>query len=98
MACKIAFIRSALKEFNSLDNSVKRQMQVFLDKLSEMDDPRSAGAPLKANLATLWRYRVGDYRIVAEIEDEKLLVLVLAVAHRRDVYKKVSERLKRLSE
>ena len=97
MGCKIAFARPALKEFNKLDNSVKRQIQVFLDKLCERDDPRSIGDGLKANLAALWRYRVGDYRIVAEIKDEMLLILVLAVAHRREVYKKASNRLDRLS-
>ena len=97
MGCKIAFVQAALKEFNKLDNSVKRQVQTFLDKLCERDDPRSMGDGLKANLACLWRYRVGDYRIVAEIKDERLLVLVLAVAHRREVYKKACARLDKLS-
>ena len=48
--------------------------------------PRHFGEPLRGNLAGLWRYRVGDYRIICEIQEEQLVVLALAVGHRRDVY------------
>ena len=53
-----------------------------------MEDPRSTGKALAGNLAGLWRYRVGDYRIVCDIEDEVLLILVIDVAHRSKVYKR----------
>ena len=49
-------------------------------------DPRRFGKALKANLAGLWRYRVGDYRVLCELRDNELVVLVIAVGHRRDVY------------
>lgn len=93
MAYKIAFEESAEKEFSKLDNSVKRQMQKFLDKLASRDDPRTVGGPLEENLSAYWKYRIGDYRLVAEIHDDILIVLVLVACHRREVYKIAGKRL-----
>lgn len=51
-------------------------------------DPRVHGKPLSSNRAGEWRYRVGDYRIIADIKDQELIILVIAIGHRRDVYEK----------
>jgi mRNA interferase RelE/StbE len=60
----------------------------MLELLPRLDDPRSLGVALKGEeLGDLWRYRVGDYRILCRIEDERVTVLVLRFGHRRDVYK-----------
>lgn len=61
-----------------------------LDKLveiSQLEDPRSEGKALTGNLAGVWRYRVGDYRILCDIDNGRLVVLVVDVAHRREVYR-----------
>ena len=57
------------------------------ERIDGCKNPRHFGEPLKANKAGLWRYRVGDYRIICEILDERLVVVAIAVGHRREVYK-----------
>jgi mRNA interferase RelE/StbE len=60
----------------------------YLNRLVlETTDPRKSGKGLRANLSGLWRYRVGDYRVICSIEDHELVVLALQIGHRRDVYK-----------
>jgi mRNA interferase RelE/StbE len=93
MGYKIEWVESAAKEFSKLDNSVKIPVQRFLDKLMERDDPRTLGEELTANLVGYWKYRVGDYRLVAEIHDEVFKVLMLAIGHRRDIYDRANKRV-----
>ncbi|MGI5099432.1 type II toxin-antitoxin system RelE/ParE family toxin [Treponema vincentii] len=95
MAYKIEFEAQALAEFSNLDGAVKKQIRKYIDKLAEREDPRTLGEPLQSNLSMFWKYRVGDYRLVAEIQDEKLVVLMLVIAHRRVVYKTADKRLNR---
>ncbi|MBD5437357.1 MAG: type II toxin-antitoxin system RelE/ParE family toxin [Treponema sp.] len=83
----VEFAEKAKKEFLKLDKPIQKQIQNFIVKLQGMKNPRSSGKALVRNLAGRWRYRVGDYRLVCEIEDEKILVTVLHIAHRREVYK-----------
>ena len=83
----VEFAEKAKKEFLKLDKPIQKQIQNFIVKLQGMKNPRSSGKVLVRNLAGRWRYRVGDYRLVCEIEDEKILVTVLHIAHRREVYK-----------
>ena len=59
-----------------------------LDEIAKLEDPRSRGKALTGNLAGVWRYRVGDYRILCDINDGRLVILVVDVAHRREVYKR----------
>ncbi len=56
-------------------------------RLEGCDNPRAFGKPLTANHSGQWRYRTGDYRIIAEIEDDRLIILALNIGHRREVYK-----------
>lgn len=93
MAYKIEFEMQAAADFSSLDGAVKKQIQKYLNKLAEREDPRTLGEPLRENLSAYWKYRVGDYRLVTEILDDKLVVLMLVIAHRREVYKKADKRL-----
>lgn len=95
MAYKIEFEKQALEEFSKLDGAVKKQVQNYIDKLEAREDPRTLGEPLQANLSAFWKYRVGDYRLVAEIQDNKFVVLMLVVAHRSEVYKMADKRLNR---
>ena len=94
LAWRIEFDAGALKDLRGLDRQVARRITLFLgERLGVMDDPRGLGAPPRttgSRLGTvpLWRYRVGDWRIVARIEDEVLRVLVLRIAHHRAVYRR----------
>ena len=76
-----------MKELRKLGKPAQRDIIAYLDeRISGDGDPRSFGKGLKADLAGLWRYRVGDYRILCQIRDAELLVLVVAAGHRRDIY------------
>ena len=83
----VVFAEKAKKEFLKLDKPVQKQIQIFIVKLQSMKDPRSSGKALGGNLAGMWRYRVGDYRLICEIENDKILITVLHIAHRKDVYR-----------
>ena len=70
-----------------MDKYTKRILFEWIDKnLEGCSDPRIHGKTLSANRTGQWRYRVGDYRIIADIQDAKLVILVIAVGHRRDMY------------
>lgn len=84
---KVVFADKARKEFLKLDRPVQRQIQVFIVKLQGLHDPRSTGKALAGTFAGCWRYRVGDYRLVCEIKDDEILITVLHIAHRKEVYK-----------
>ena len=81
------FDERALKELRKLDRQAQRDILAYLDERIAVDeDPRRFGKSLHANLTGLWRYRVGDYRILCQIKDGLLLVLVISVGHRKNVY------------
>lgn len=90
MAWQIEFEDSALKELAKLDKPVARRIVAFLrERVAVLDDPRSVGEALKGSrLGEFWKYRVGDYRIITNIEDGVMRILVLKVGNRREVYKK----------
>lgn len=78
---------AARKELRKLDYSAQDQILSYLDnRIAKEEDPRRFGEGLSADKVGLWRYRVGDYRIICKIEDQKLVVLVVRVGHRRNVY------------
>ena len=89
MGWTIEYAESVHKAIRKLDRPVQRRLRNFLERrLAQMDNPRRLGVALKgASNRNLWRYRVGDYRIVAEIDDVRIRILVVRVAHRRHVYR-----------
>lgn len=89
MAWTIEFAPEAARELNKLDRQVSRRILKFLrDRVAKVEDPRSIGSALKGSKrGDLWKYRVGDYRIICRIEDDRMLILVLRVGHRREVYR-----------
>lgn len=89
MAWKIEFAASAEKELARLDRQHARRILTFLrERLAPLDDPRSIGEALKGpEFGQFWKYRVGDYRIIAGIQDAKLTVYVLRIGNRREVYR-----------
>ena len=87
MVWRIEFDADAARDFRKLDPSAQRQIRRYLrDRIATDDDPRRFGKPLAGDLSGLWRYRVADFRLVCRIEDDRVVVLVLAVGHRRSVY------------
>ncbi len=75
------------KEFKKLDNYTKRILKGWIDKyLVDCENPRQKGKSLTANLSGRWRYRIGDYRLICQIEDDKLIILALSVGHRKNIY------------
>ena len=76
------------KEFRKLDKYTQKMLRAWIDKnLVDCEDPRQHGKGLSANLSGQWRYRIGDYRLICQIDDGKLIILALTVGHRRDIYK-----------
>lgn len=89
MAWKIEFVPAAAKELNAIGATQASRIVKFLStRLSKLDDPRSIGEALKGRLGQLWKYRIGDYRIIADIQDRHVLILVVRIGHRREVYKR----------
>lgn len=88
MKYDVVFSKIALKQFKKMDNYTKLMLINWIEKnLINCEDPRIHGKALKGNLKNQWRYRVGDYRILCDIEDDKLIILVINIGHRREIYK-----------
>ncbi len=88
MVWTLRLSETAKRQLGKLDISNAQAILRYLNRLVlETTDPRERGKGLRANLSGLWRYRVGDYRVICSIEDHELVVLVLQIGHRRDVYK-----------
>lgn len=85
---RVEFNGSAAKEFRKLGTAEKRRILKYLrERVAESDDPRALGIALTGDFVGLWRYRVGDYRLIASIEDSRLVVLVVRIGHRREIYR-----------
>lgn len=88
MAWKIEYAESVQKPIAKLDPQTRNRMRSFLEeKIARLDDPRSQGKALIGPLSGLWRYRVGGHRIICDIIDKRLVVLVVKVDHRSGVYR-----------
>lgn len=76
------------REFKKLDRYTQKILKSWIQShLQDCEDPRAFGKGLTANCSDRWRYRIGDYRLLCEICDEKVVILTLSVGHRRDIYK-----------
>ena len=89
MAWRIEFEEGAKKDLAKLDKTVAKRITSFLrERVLSLEDPRTIGEALKGpRLGEFWKYRVGDYRIICRIEDGELLVLVVRIGNRREVYR-----------
>ena len=87
MTWTIEFDSDVEKDLKKLGHTAQKKIIKYLkDKIIPSEDPRIFGKPLSGNLSGLWRYRVGDYRIITKIEDGRFVILVIHVGHRRNVY------------
>lgn len=75
------------RDFKKLDKYTQKIIRAWIEKNIEGTDiPRLHGKALHGNLEGLWRYRIGDYRLIAKIEDDKIVILLLRIGHRKDIY------------
>ena len=91
MAYEIEFDPGALKDLKRLDRSVQRRLLEFLrTRVANLDDPRQIGGPLAGpRIGVYWKYRVGDWRIICDIQDQKIVIRVLRIGHRGAVYRRI---------
>jgi mRNA interferase RelE/StbE len=83
----VEFDDVAAKELRKLDRQAQQEiLRYFRERIATDEDPRRFGKPLSRDLAGLWRYRLRNYRMICSIENDKLIVLVLRVRHRKDIY------------
>ncbi len=89
MGWLIEFEHSAMKDLAKLDKQTAKRISTFLrERVAALDDPRSIGEALKGSkLGDFWRYRLGDYRLIADIRDAKVSILVVRVGNRRNIYR-----------
>jgi len=79
----------AQKQLRKLDKPAARRILDWLDdRIEGCRDPRHFGEPLKGDLAGLWRYRIGDFRVICEVQDGRAVVLALSIGHRREIYRR----------
>ena len=90
MAWTINFKPKAERELGSLDKQTQKRIIHYIEnRIAQRANQRMLGAPLHNNLKGLWKYRVGDYRLICEINDDTVTVLVINVGHRKEVYKEI---------
>ena len=89
MVWRIEFDPAAVDDLARLDRPVqKRILKVLRERIALLDDLRALGEALRGNdLGRFWKYRIGDYRLICDIQDQVIRILVLRVGHRREIYK-----------
>ncbi|MFZ3176280.1 MAG: type II toxin-antitoxin system RelE/ParE family toxin [Thiobacillus sp.] len=88
MAWRIEVSETAEKQLAKLDKPVAKRLRSFLvERLAPLDDPRSIGQALGSELGEFWKYRVGDWRLICQIKDTKILITVVRLGNRREVYR-----------
>lgn len=90
MTWRIEFDPAAFEELSQLDRAVQRRiLKVLRERVAPLEDPRSLGEALHGKeLGRFWKYRIGDYRVICDIQDNVIRILVLRVGHRREVYRR----------
>lgn len=87
MKYKVEYTKTAMKQFKKMDKKIAALILSYIeDKLVGCENPRLYGKALLGNLDDIWRYRVGSYRILTKIEDDKVLITIVEVGHRKEIY------------
>lgn len=88
MKYRVEYTQTAVKQLKKMDKKIAAFILSYIeDKLINCTDPRLYGKSLQGNLTDKWRYRVGDYRILAKIEEDIVVITIVEIGHRRDVYR-----------
>ncbi len=84
---KVMATKEFLKSLKKLDKGVQRLIKRYIENnIQNSEDPRAKGKPLQYNLSGYWRYRIGDYRLICEINDKEVIIILIDVGYRKDVY------------
>lgn len=86
LAWTVEYDRDALSALKKLDKPVAAALVNYLDEVAVLEDPRSRGKALTGNLAGLWRYRVGDYKIICDVQDDELIIVAVDLGHQSKIY------------
>ncbi len=87
MLYKVVYDKKAIKSLSKLDKAQQKMIISWIEKnLVDTDNPKQHGKALKGNLKEYWRYRVGEYRILADINDDEIKIIIFNVGHRREIY------------
>jgi len=87
MGWRVRFSKRAEKQLDKLDNQIREQILLYFEsRVVAEPDPRRLGKPLSGELRGYWRYRIGDYRAICELRDHELVILVLVIGHRKEIY------------
>lgn len=87
MAWSIELSEKAEKSLAKLGSNAARRIAKTMREIAQLTDPQDCGEALTGNLAGYWRYRVGDWRVIVRFEDDRLVIFVIEVVHRREVYR-----------
>ena len=88
MAWKVEYAEAARRVIRKLDRQQAKRILDYMDhRVAAADDPRQLGAAMVGDRAGKWRYRIGDDRVICQLVDERLVILVVEVGHRREVYR-----------
>lgn len=87
MAWQISINEKLEKKLKHFDKTALKMIFSALKEIEKLENPRSKGKALQGNLKKYWRYRVGDYRIICDIQDKEIIILVVDIGHRKDIYK-----------
>ena len=83
---QVGISQKARKQLSKMDKYTAKMLVEWITGLDGTDNPRQTGKALTGKYLVKWRYRVGDYRIIAEIQDQRLIILVISIGHRREIY------------
>jgi len=87
MPYKVVYTKKAIKGLNKIDKSQQRLILAWIEKnLANTEYPKASGKTLKGNLKNYWRYRVGNYRILADIDHDEVKIIIFNIGHRKDIY------------
>ncbi|CDZ74894.1 Hypothetical protein ING2D1G_0735 [Peptoniphilus sp. ING2-D1G] len=87
MKYRLLYTEKAKKTLSKLDRYTQKLITKYVRDIESLEEPRYRGKAITANLRGYWRYRVGDYRVICKIEDEELIVLLIDLDHRKEIYK-----------
>ena len=83
---RIEYTETARNQLKKLDKAMQKRILDYMDEVALLENPRSKGKALVENMRGLWRYRVGNYRVICEIQDSRIIISLLKIGHRKNIY------------
>ena len=83
---RIEYTETARKQLRKLDRTMQKRILDYMDEVAPLENPRSRGKALVENMRGLWRYRIGDYRVICEIQESRIIISMLKIGHRKNIY------------